>query len=897
MSADHQPSKSRPASLTLDNPDHASAAVDPTSPLSPSSPNRVLPSDLPTSLDDRRTFDTYFPGQEEFYDDWAGSSAQIAYPAAGTGASQTRSLTGGRFDLNLDSPLGLEYNGDQENDIQTRLEDNDRGFLSSYFSTVRSQKPAEREAGEHGDDDAVVHDEKLSADQKKIILQKALTMAASNGDTERVKELVGGRARDFVDINLPDEEGTVPLIYASCFGHESVVAVLLDAGADVDAQDRNAWSALMWSVMNRHKVIARTLLDHGANGDLRSSSGGTAWDFVQPNSDLAQYLREGGYSGSMVAGAGFAAMGGYDGDDFYSASGGFGDDRFEEEAAESMMKRRMLMQESAANLEVDLSTLGFDESPEVDEDDLDDDEEEFIWERCVGDQMFVFQDDKMDLILDTIITNMTPQRSPSQKPVPANLIFLMARYAHYHMPGSLLENLLTRAMDLVNDVVERHQWDMTMLAFWISNATLLLHYLKKDAGLVQATSKYQLELAELINETFILIIRDAERRMNKVLDTAMLDHETIPGLSDVEFQGEWKVFKSKPKVVEEDPAKRFRPPSPKRRMQTSPRNITSLLSSTLFVLDLYDVHSVINAQILAQLLYWIGAELFNRVMTTRKYLSRTKAMQIRMNVSAIEDWARANNRQPEHYDNGSTTASGQTTVEAARRHLAPIVQLLQWLQCFTSTGEDHEALLDTLMQLQRLTPMQLLHTVKNYRYEVGEKGLPKAHMKFLQQLQKGSETLIRRPVTPLPDTDTPSTPVKPGTPQPPSLGVKDESPPAPDTPNAQQPQPQPQSTPPSHSKLEPDVEPPADRNRLLLDQSLMLPFSLPTSTDMLITYGAGIGGVNRERARKYIPTVPTEVLAKLNLDGDGVSNRNRDGSVGTIARNWRSNGESGRDEF
>jgi hypothetical protein len=29
------------------------------------------------------------------------------------------------------------------------------------------------------------------------------------------------------------------------------------------------------------------------------------------------------------------------------------------------MKRRMLMQESAANLEVDLSTLGFDETPEV----------------------------------------------------------------------------------------------------------------------------------------------------------------------------------------------------------------------------------------------------------------------------------------------------------------------------------------------------------------------------------------------------------------------------------------------------------------------------------------------------------------------------------------------------
>jgi hypothetical protein len=42
-------------------------------------------------------------------------------------------------------------------------------------------------------------------------------MAASNGDVDRVHKLVGGKAKDYVDVNMPDEEGTVPLIYASCF--------------------------------------------------------------------------------------------------------------------------------------------------------------------------------------------------------------------------------------------------------------------------------------------------------------------------------------------------------------------------------------------------------------------------------------------------------------------------------------------------------------------------------------------------------------------------------------------------------------------------------------------------------------------------------------------------------
>lgn len=498
--------------------------------------------------------------------------------------------------------------------------------------------------------------------------------------------------------------------------------------------------------------------------------------------------------------------------------------------------------------------------------------------------MFVFQDNELERILDIIITNMTPQRSPSQKPVPANLLFLSARYAHYHASEELLTQLLGSATEKINVVVERHQWDMTILAFWMSNATLLLHYLKKDAGLVGATLEFQQHLAELINEIFILIIRDAERRMNKVLEAAMLDHETIPGLEDVAFQNEWKLFRSKSKAKPPEPAeKRFRPPSPRRRAQISPRNITSLLSSTLFVLDLYDVHSVITTQIMSQLLYWVSAEIFNRIMTTKRFLARTKAMQIRMNVSALEDWARANNRQPEHYENGSTTCTGESTMDAARRHLAPVVQLLQWLQCFSSLADDFESLVTTLLQLQQLTPVQLLHAVKSYRPEVGEKGLTKPAMRFLIDIQRDYSLLYReqaniqesksktavasasqdastgaaagqpttgdstaRPQTPPPPPpkDTPGSPGQASLASPGSLNVS------------------PRPGPTTASRLD-------DRNganELYLDPSLTLPFSLPTSTDMLISYGAGWGGTNRERARKYIPTVPPEVLSRFDRD-------------------------------
>ena len=412
--------------------------------------------------------------------------------------------------------------------------------------------------------------------------------------------------------------------------------------------------------------------------------------------------------------------------------------------------------------------------------------------------------------------------------------------------------LLVTAMDKINDVVEKHQWDMTLLAFWISNATLLLHYLKKDSGLVESTTEFQLQLAELINEIFILIIRDAERRIDRIMNAAMLDHETIPGFEDVHFQNEWRIFRSKTKVKEPEPLeKRFRPPSPKRRAQVSPRNVTSLLSSTLFVLDLYDIHSVIISQILSQLLYWLGAELFNRIMSNKKYCARTKAMQIRMNISTLEDWARANNRQPDHFENGSTSSTGENTVDAVRHHLEPVVQLLQWLQCFSSLGDDFEALVSTLQQIKRLSPQQLLHAVKNYRPEVGEKSLTKNALRYVRGLQK--EIAERRekqrksqghnatsvPTTPKKGSTTPKLPSSPPSEKKPGALELDE--------------------------LQEDED--EGSENLLLDPSVMLPFSLPTSTDMLVSYGAGFGGVDRERERKYVPTVPPEFLAKLDVNG------------------------------
>ncbi|KAK8130191.1 hypothetical protein PG999_002571 [Apiospora kogelbergensis] len=751
---------------------------------------RALPPDLPKSLNDR-IIPKEPVAETEYYDGWQGQSQFLTSPILAKPLQFS--------DLTLDD---TDYNPD----VAKGMPDSDTRLMEMLAA----------QAQHHGgeglvDPDAIANDETRSRDEKENILQKSLAMAASNGDLEQVKRIVNGDAKKFVNANAQDEEGTPPLVYASCFGHESVVQALVDAGADVDKQDRNQWSALMWAMTNRHKGIAKILLDNGASAEAKTSSGRTAFDFVPPDSDMSFYLHDNGYS---IGNAGV-------GDDFYNP--GFEQDRFEEELAENEMRRRMMM-ESARDLEVDLGNVGMDDQAEAS--DEYEEAQEFDWSRCLHDQMFVFQESDLERILDIAITNMQPQRSPSQKPVPANMIFLSARYAHYHASSDLLAKLLISAQDKINEVVEEHQWDMTILAFWMSNATLLLHYLKKDAGLVEATTEFQAQLAELVNEIFILIVRDAERRMDKVLEPAMLDHETIPGFEDVTFQHEWKIFKRKKEVKAEPIEKRYRPPSPKARAKPAPRSVTSLMSSTLFVLDLYDIHSVITSQIISQLLYWLGAELFNHIMDNRKYLARTKAMQIRMNISVIEDWARANNRKPEHYEHGDTTATGETTMDAARRHLAPVVQLLQWLQCFSSLEPDNlEALVGTLQQLKRLSPQQLLFSAKYYRPEVGEKGLPKSASKYLEAMQKEADVKRdrRRTITPLP-TSVPSTPIKDT-----SNGVDIETP---------------------GSAPNPEIEEYEMPEGINFDPSLMLPFQLPS--------GAG---------EEVYPDHTPEFLEKLEVSG------------------------------
>ncbi|KDN36423.1 hypothetical protein K437DRAFT_265306 [Tilletiaria anomala UBC 951] len=404
--------------------------------------------------------------------------------------------------------------------------------------------------------------------------------------------------------------------------------------------------------------------------------------------------------------------------------------------------------------------------------------EEFDFEKVRHDQMLVFASADLPLLKDLLVKNARPVRAPwTARAMPANVLFLCARYACAFEGPGLLDELMKTAINQIEDSIYEHQMDMVWLVFWMSNTTLLLHYFLVDATLSSSemAEEYQGLLTDLINEIYVFIIRDAERRIDNVLDTAMLEYESLPGTSEARFEGDWNFMKnlagsvknmgssspqrrplsqifsgsnsprgpttpatnglsiSQQKAASSSPSKRA--PSELNLLSVreasynataddllaypSPRTVTSLLTSTLQVMQLYEINPAIIVQVLSQIIFWVGCELFNRILANKKYLCRSKAMQIRLNVSALEDWAR-NNALP---------------LAIVHQHLAPLSQLVSWLQC-QSALLDFDALITTMQNLRALNPLQLRRTVRDYRYEVNETRMSEECSQYLLQLHE-----------------------------------------------------------------------------------------------------------------------------------------------------------------
>jgi ankyrin repeat protein len=104
---------------------------------------------------------------------------------------------------------------------------------------------------------------------------KEIIKAAKAANLPRLRELL---ANDPLLLDARDKDGSTPLHCAVWKGHEEVVALLVRAGADVNAHNENDhWGTtpLHAAAHANQSAIAQLLIDHGADINARDREGRT----------------------------------------------------------------------------------------------------------------------------------------------------------------------------------------------------------------------------------------------------------------------------------------------------------------------------------------------------------------------------------------------------------------------------------------------------------------------------------------------------------------------------------------------------------------------------------------------------------------------------------------------
>jgi ankyrin repeat protein len=76
-------------------------------------------------------------------------------------------------------------------------------------------------------------------------------------------------------IDSTDRGGRTALMYAALEGKADIVRLLLEGGADPNAQDQDNWTPLHFAAQSYDALVASILLEFGATLDVRNKYGNT----------------------------------------------------------------------------------------------------------------------------------------------------------------------------------------------------------------------------------------------------------------------------------------------------------------------------------------------------------------------------------------------------------------------------------------------------------------------------------------------------------------------------------------------------------------------------------------------------------------------------------------------
>uniref|UniRef100_A0A8C5CMK9 Myosin VB n=1 Tax=Gadus morhua TaxID=8049 RepID=A0A8C5CMK9_GADMO len=308
------------------------------------------------------------------------------------------------------------------------------------------------------------------------------------------------------------------------------------------------------------------------------------------------------------------------------------------------------------------------------------------------------------LLLKALIAEIRPSSVSATVPcLPAYILFMCIRHADYVNDDEKVESLLTSTINAIKKVLKKNVNDFEMVSFWLANTSRLLHCLKQYSGdeafMTQNTGKqnehclknfdlaeYRQVLSDLSIQIYQQLIKVAEGIMQPMIVSAMLESESIPSLSGVKPMG----YRNRSSSMDHD------------------GNGPSTYTLGALIRQLGQFHSVMGehgldpeivSQVVRQLFHCINAFTLNNLLLRKDVCSWSTGMQLRYNISQMEEWLRANNLQQ----------------SKAAPTLEPIIQAAQLLQVKKKTSQDAEAIcaLCTALTMQQIVKILNLYTPLN----------------------------------------------------------------------------------------------------------------------------------------------------------------------------------------
>lgn len=706
----------------------------------------------------------------------------------------------------------------------------------------------------------------LSGDESnvanKYIVQ--LLIAACDGDAVTLESITRSHSELVNQLFPLDSNGASALIYAVCFNNVDVAQSLLNNhNADPDLPDSiMKYTPIMWAVHLNQLEMVRLLLDHQADPFLSPNDDGkNAVSLVFPeNVEMYEFFKSHNLLKPKLDGDENEVFGA---DQFTPTNDQFEDD----------ITRKLKMQTlsgSSPGSGVD------DEDSQLEQVHEEDDEyvlsknielkqtPEFDYEKLLPEQYIKFTDSDIPSLLNYIFDLRLQTTYQHNTKLPAAILFQLIRYSALKVESSELTDFLfdcftarlrtvtnTKSgafnmaiQDDGNPANALGAGDIVLLSYWLSSLQFLHYYFGKN----EIYSKYPRFLQELISLVQSLIATmsfSINSRLNLLVDDCMINFTNLVDVSNVLYAKDWNLFKknkSHPNTYD-DILNTLYPPSQNELMKPSPIRYLQVLGALDYVLKIHKVDNLLCLETYSQVFYYINCTIFNRIISQSKYCARSKAIQIRLNISTIEDWLRSHNMKvakpetigglaklvkagniklhhlldedsdPQYHKNPHYLQFYYKSLyHVGKNQLQPTIELLQWLQCMSSLA-DEESLINTINQFDSLNYYQLFKVAnKLYKYEVNEDKLPKKLVQVLKSLmnEQGTNQIKKLYLHYMTQT---------------TFLSKEEY--------------------------------------IYLNPNFIFEVALPNLTELINNYGAGLGGVRTLRNKKYQPSLPISIIDEI----------------------------------